>query len=357
MKDKPVQPAPLYQKIVEILEEARKTAYRSINRAMVHAYWRVGQQIVEHEQAGESRAEYGKAVLEELSQKLTAHFGKGFDPSNLRYMRLFYLRFSIRDAVRHKSLGADSLPEIREELSWTHYRLLLKVENDTARQWYLAEACKERWSTRQLERQIETLYFERLAQSPDKVPVKLEAVENLAQLTPSDFIKDPYVLEFLNLKGYPSLTETAVEKAILNNLQNFLLELGSGFAFIGRQVRLTLDGDHFYPDLVFYHVRLKCYVIIDLKVGKLTQGDIGQMQMYVNYYDREIRRKDDSPTVGLLLCMQKNDAMVKYILGDENRQIFASRYILELPSEDVLRKELQREHLLIQKLKQDQEME
>lgn len=228
-------------------------------------------------------------------------------------------------------------------LSWTHYRALLKVERRDVRDFYEIEAVRNGWSARQLERQINSLLFERLLKSRDKAGVLALANEGLVPARPEDAIKDPYVLEFLDLPESHRLVESRVEEALISKLQDFLLELGSGFAFIGRQVRLTLDGDHFYPDLVFYHVKLKCYVVIDLKVEKLSHGDLGQMQMYVNYYDREIAVPDDQPTIGLILCADKNDAMVRYVLDEKSRQIFASRYQFQLPSEATLRAELRRE--------------
>lgn len=364
----------LYREVRAILEQARSSAYRAVNAAMVQAYWQIGRVIVEHEQGGKKRAKYGETVLEGLSKRLTAEFGSGFDARNLRYMRQFYLLFPIWNAVRSKSeraaqseartitpdvkdnrnaMRSDSADSqirdaLRHELSWTHYRLLLGVEDADARLWYMHEAADQRWSYRQLERQISTLYYERLRASRDKGVVRHEASAKLKQVEPEQFIHDPYVLEFLNLKDYPGLRESDLESPLIGNLQMFLLELGSGFAFVGRQVRLTLEGDHFYADLVFYHVRLKCYVIIDLKVGKLTHGDLGQMQMYVNYFDREVRSPEDNPTVGLILCARKNDAVVRYVLGEKDKQIFASRYKLELPSEEVLQKEIERERRQIE---------
>jgi len=233
--------------------------------------------------------------------------------------------------------------QLHSALSWTHYRALLKVTRADVRGFYEIEAVRKGWSARQLERQINSLLFERLLKSRDKDGVLALANEGLVASKPADVIKDPYILEFLDLPESHRLVETQLEEALISQLQEFLLELGSGFAFVGRQVRLTLDGDHFYPDLVFYHIKLKCYAVIDLKVGKLSHGDLGQMQLYVHYYDEEIAQSDDNPTIGLILCTDKNEAVVRYVLGDENRQIFASRYQLHLPSEDELRAELQRE--------------
>lgn len=233
--------------------------------------------------------------------------------------------------------------QLNAGLSWTHYRALLRVERREMRDFYEIESVRNGWSARQLERQIDSFLFERLAKSRDKTGVLALANEGQALNRPQDAIKDPYVLEFLDLPESHRLVESRIEEALINQLQDFLLELGSGFAFIGRQKRLTLDGDHFYPDLVFYHIKLKCYVIIDLKVGRLAHGDIGQMQLYVNYYDREIAAKGDNPTIGLLLCSEKNDAVVRYVLPQGNEQIFASRYQFALPSEEDLRAEIRRE--------------
>jgi predicted nuclease of restriction endonuclease-like (RecB) superfamily len=252
---------------------------------------------------------------------------------------------AIQHAVRGESplQGEWSAGQLHPGLSWTHYRLLIKVERREVRAFYEVEALRNGWSARQLERQINSLLFERLLKSRDKKGVMLLANKGLEVTEPKDAIKDPYVLEFLDLPQSHRLVESRVEEALLNQLQAFLLELGSGFAFVGRQRRLTLDGDHFYPDLIFYHVKLKCYVVIDLKVGKLDHGDLGQMLLYVNYYDREIVTADDNPTIGLVLCSEKNDAVVRYVLGDRHGQVFASRYQFVLPSVEQLRAELRRE--------------
>lgn len=247
----------LYFNVRSILASARQRAYTAINFAMVESYWLIGQQIVEHEQQGEARATYGAGVLKELSERLTKEFGKGFDESNLRYMRLFYRSFPIRDTLRH-------------ELTWSHYRRLISIEDEHSRLWYMNEAADGVWSTRQLDRQISTLYYERLLASKEKVPVVAEAKDKMAQLSPLSFICDPFVLEFLDLKEYPTLRESDIEQALIDHLQQFLLELGRGFCFVARQKRMRYDDDDFYIDLVFYHSILKCHVLIDLKLGKLT---------------------------------------------------------------------------------------
>lgn len=358
-------PAELLARIRHIWESARAQAARSVNTAHVCANWLIGQQIVEAEQGGAKRAAYGRALVESLSSRLSADYGDGFSVSALKYMRLFYQaypellsnRHAVRDplaatlAIRHAlrdEFGTDAdngwRPGLLHSgLSWTHYRTLLKVDRREVRDFYEIEASRSGWSARQLERQINSFLFERLAKSRDKKGVIALANEGQELVRPQDVIKDPYVLEFLDLPESHRLVESRIEEALINQLQAFLLELGSGFAFVGRQRRLTLDGDHFYPDLVFYHVKLKCYVVIDLKVGKLTHGDLGQMLLYVNYYDREVAAKDDNPTIGLILCSEKNEAVVRYVLADKNEQVFASRYQFALPSEADLRAEIQRE--------------
>lgn len=318
----------LYANVRSILASARQRAYTAINFAMVESYWLIGQQIVENELRGAARAEYGKGVLKELADRLTAEFGKGFDESNLRYMRLFYRSFPIRDTLRH-------------ELTWSHYRRLLSVENEQERQWYMNEAADSVWSTRQLDRQISTLYYERLLASKEKAPVVDEAKEKMAQLAPQHFIRDPFVLEFLDLKEYPALHESDLEQALIDHLQQFLLELGRGFCFVARQKRMRYDDDDFYIDLVFYHSILKCHVLIDLKLGKLTHEDVGQMDSYIRMFDALYKNPDDNPTLGIILCSQKSEAIVKYSVLNEGKQIFASRYKLYLPTEEEFKRMLE----------------
>jgi predicted nuclease of restriction endonuclease-like (RecB) superfamily len=320
----------LFAEIREVLVTARRTAYKAVNFAMVTAYWNVGRLIVEDEQQGNTRAEYGKAILADLSKRLTDEFGKGFDERELRRIRQFYLVFPKWDALR-------------PELTWTHYRLLIRVQNEQARLWYMNEAAEQTWSSRQLDRQISVLYYERLLNSTDTLSVREEAENNLAQLAPQEFIHDPYVLEFLNLKNYPALHETDIEKSLINNLQSFLLELGKGFCFVARQKLMRYDNEDFYVDLVFYHSILKCHVLIDLKLGKLTHQDVGQMDSYIRMFDDLYKHTDDNPTLGLILCSDKNEAVVKYSVLAEHRQIFASKYLLELPTPEVLQQEIMRE--------------
>jgi len=313
-------------KIERIIRESRQAAYRAVNFTMVIAYWNIGKVIVEDELHWE-RAEYGKSILKNISNRLTKEFGKGFDESNLRYMRLFYKTFPICDALRH-------------ELSWTHYRSLLRIENKDARIWYMNEAANSVWSTRQLDRQISTLYYERLLSSRDKKIVIDDANEKLQKLIPEDIIKDPYILEFLNLKEYPALRENDIEKSLINNLQEFLMELGNGFCFVDRQKRMRFEDEDFYVDLVFYNCKIKCYVLIDLKLGKLTHQDVGQMDSYIRMFDALTKQDDDNPTIGLILCSEKNEAIAKYSVLNDAKQIFASKYKLTLPTEEELQIEL-----------------
>ncbi len=325
----------IYSQIRDILTHARSRAWKAVNAEMVICYWEIGRVLVEDEQEGEKRAAYGKGLLAELAKKLTAEFGKGFDASNLRNMRLFYRAYPNCDALRH-------------ELSWTHYRILLRVENPDARAFYEKEAINANWSTRELERQIASLLFERLALSRDKAGVMELAEKGHEIQQPSDLIKDPYVLEFVGMKQDACFYEKELEGALIIKLKDFLLELGKGFAFMARQQRITLDGRHFYIDLVFYNRLTRCFVLIDLKMGELTHQDIGQMQMYVNYYQREITSEDENPPVGILLCSEKSDAVVRYTLPEGNNQIFASRYKLYLPTEEELAAEIQKERQLIE---------
>jgi predicted nuclease of restriction endonuclease-like (RecB) superfamily len=347
----PVTLHPLFDRIVSILEQARTNVVRSVNSEMVLAYWHIGREIVQEMQGGEERAEYGKRLIQDLSAKLTSHYGKGFSLPNLKLFRQFYTSFADRSpGIGYTACSQSKQLGFSQNLGWSHYRVLMRVGNLEARGFYEVEADRQGWSVSQLERQKNSFFYERLTLSKDKKRMLLDANAEKDGIRPIDVLRDPYVLEFLNLPEPHNLSETKLEAALISCLQDFLLELGSGFALIGRQKRLTLDGDHFYPDLIFYHTRLKCYVVIDLKTGKLTHGDLGQMQMYVNFYDREIRTPGDNPTVGLLLCAEKNDAVVRYVLGEENEQIFASKYRFELPSIEELQKELSHERDLIENI-------
>jgi predicted nuclease of restriction endonuclease-like (RecB) superfamily len=364
----------LYQRVREILESARAGVTRTVNTTQVIANWLIGREIVEEEQQGAKRAEYGGRLLEELSRKLTRDFGVGYSVQGLRYMRQFYLEFpelmwalpirhtlrgelpllaagASADNIRHTPRGESNASvkdwkpgQLHPNLSWSLYRHLLRVDKPEARAFYEIEALQNNWSARELERQINSLLYERLALSRDKKGLLRLARKGQEIQGPLDVFKDPLVLEFLKIPAAARLVESDLEAALLNELQSFLLELGKGFAFVARQERITLDGDHFYIDLVFYHTILKCFVLLDLKVRKLTHEDLGQFQLYLNYYDHERRTGGDNPTLGLILCTDKNDAVVRYTLGQEQqKKIFTSRYKLHLPSEAELKAELLRE--------------
>jgi predicted nuclease of restriction endonuclease-like (RecB) superfamily len=337
-QDKLAPSADLYTNIRAVLLAARTHVRQAINDAMVQTYWQIGQLIVEDEQGGAVRAEYGKKTLQALSQRLSEEFGKGFDVRNLRNMRAFYLAYPNRNAVR-------------TELTWTHYRQLLRVENATAREWYAKEAAEQGWSSRALDRQINTLFYERLLSSQDKEGVQAEAVALIAEQAPADprdFIRDPYVLEFLGVGAPPDLYEKELEQALLNQLQHFLMELGKGFAFVARQKHLRVEEEDCFVDLVFYNYLLKCIVLIDLKVGKLSHQDVGQMDMYVRVFEDQYRNEGDNPTLGLILCSERNSAVAKYSLLADNPKLFASKYRFILPSEAELQAELERDRMLIE---------
>jgi predicted nuclease of restriction endonuclease-like (RecB) superfamily len=324
-----------YQTIREVLAQARSEAYRAVNFTMVQAYWNIGRIIVEEEQKGKARSKYGTYLLEELSKRLTVEFGKGFDRTNISKMRAFYLAYPIVDALRL-------------QLTWTHYRLLLRVEKEATREFYQEECLTGNWSTRQLERQINSFYYERLLASRNKKPVKAEIHKLEPGPEPKSIIKDPYVLEFLDLKENKAYLENGLEQGLIDKLHDFLLELGKGFSFVSRQKRITIDGDHFYIDLVFYNYILKCFVLIDLKVGKLTHQNVGQMDFYIRYFEEEMKLKGDNPTIGLILCAEKNESMAKYTLLKESKTIFASKYKLYLPTEKELKEELQKERQFLE---------
>jgi len=376
----------IYVRIREILESARAGVARTVNTTQVMANWLIGREIVEEEQRGKKRADYGRELLRQLSGRLHKEFGAGFSVDSLERFRGFFLQYpvlltgeksaalrrissgSISAAPRRISDGVQKLHSSRAKLdsgkshalrdqseswqpgmlhpnlSWMHYRTLLRVDRGGTRAFYEIEAIKNNWSARELERQINSLLYERLAKSRDKAGLMRLATKGHEIQKAEDVFKDPVVIEFLGLPESHRLVESNLEEALITNLQLFLLELGKGFAFVSRQERITLEGDHFYIDLVFYHTVLKCYVLIDLKVGKLTHADLGQVQLYVNYFDRERRTAGDQPTLGLILCTDKNDAVVKYTLSPEQeKKIFASRYKLHLPSEAELKAELRRE--------------
>ncbi|OLY94249.1 Predicted nuclease of restriction endonuclease-like (RecB) superfamily, DUF1016 family [Cnuella takakiae] len=346
----------LYHDIKTILQEARQSAYRAVNFAMVVAYWEIGQRIVEHDQGGSERAAYGTGLLKELAKQLTADFGKGFTVANLENFRKFYQAFPENSyAVRRnlnneKSHAASDPPSknsyaLRPELSWTHYRLLMRVDNEAARRYYMAETIAQNWSSRALERQINSFYYDRIIATQNPRPLQEEAGQHTSVLaaSPEDFIKDPYVLEFLNLPSETGFLEKDLEAAIIQKLQQFLLELGKGFSFVAQQKRISADGEHFFVDLVFYNYILKCFVLIDLKLGKLTHGDIGQMDFYVRWFEDNMKTASDNPTIGIILCSEKNETVVKYSVLKDSKQLFASKYKIYLPSEEELKKEVERE--------------
>ncbi len=319
-----------YSEIRRLISNSRQKVASTVNFVMVETYWHIGKRIVEEEQNGKERADYGTSLISELSKRLTAEFGNGFTARNLRNMRQFYMQFPIWHAVR-------------AELSWSHYRLLISVENETARNYYINETITNNWSTRALERQINSLYYERILSSKDKNPVKEEMLEKTKNLQAEDVLKDPMVLEFLLLKENAHYLESELEQAIIDKLNEFLLELGKGFAFVSRQKRISTESKHFYIDLVFYNYLLKCFVLIDLKTGELTHQDIGQMDMYVRLYEDKYKSADDNPTIGIILCSKKDQTVVKYSVLNDNKHLFATKYQLYLPTEKELAAEIERE--------------
>lgn len=341
----------LYSRVTQHINSARQNIQRSINIEMVQTYFLIGKEIVEEEQQGENRAAYGKKILQALSVELQKEYKRGFSVDTLEQARKFYLLYqnnfqdSISDALRRKSDEAKEMPDFY--LSWTHYRELIRIDNPVARKFYEIETINNNWSYRELIRQRSSLLFERLSKSKNKDNIRRLANVGHEINNPADAIKDPLILEFLDLPESHLLVESKLEEALIQNLQHFLLELGKGFAFVARQRRLTLDNDHYYADLVFYHMILKCYVVIDIKTHKLTHNDLGQIQLYVNYFDQNIKQKDDNPTIGLILCTEKNEEMVKYTLGEQVKQIFASKYQFHLPTEAELEVELKRELAMI----------
>jgi predicted nuclease of restriction endonuclease-like (RecB) superfamily len=319
----------LISSIGTLLEDARKTVYSQINQILVKTYWEVGKRVVEYEQKGKARADYGSKLLDNLSKDLTKLYGKGFSRDNLEKMRKFYSTFPNSETLSRK-------------LSWSHYCLVMRLDNPLARKFYIKEVENENWSVRELDRQVNSMVFERIALSKDKKSVLQLAQKGQIIEKAKDLVKDPYVLEFLGLEKLDRYSEIELEEKIITNLQKFLLEMGKGFMFVARQQKITLEDEHFYIDLVFYNRLLKCFVIIELKIGKLTHKDLGQLQMYVNYYDREIKQKEENPSIGILLCADKKEAIVKYTLPENNKQLFASKYKLYLPSKEELEGEVEK---------------
>ena len=331
----------LYQKISLHITEARKDIQYSIDIGMVKAYWLIGRDIVEVEQNGDMRAEYGSSLLRNISDKLRKVHGKGFSVSTLRDARQFYVMY--HHLPIHHAVRGEFKPVLSKNLGWIHYRALMRVTTKEARSFYEIEAEKNSWSGRELERQIGSLLFDRLAKSKNKEQFLRLASGGHEITKPEDTIKEPLVLEFLDIPESHKLVESKLEQALINNLQHFMLELGRGFAFVGRQKRITFDSDHYYCDLVFYNYILKCFIIVDIKTHPLSHADLGQMQLYANYFDKEIKMENDNPTIGLILCTKKKDKMVEYFLGDNAKQIFASTYQFNLPTVEELEVELIKE--------------
>lgn len=337
----------LHGHVCRVLDEARHRVRQTVNDTMVQAYWHIGRLIVENEQGGAARAAYGAKLLTGLLQRLTADYGKGFTPANLRNFRQFYLTFD-EAQIRYA---------LRSNLTWTHYRQLMRIEDSVARRWYLDEASQQGWSARALDRQIGTLYYERLLSSQDKNAVRGEANAMIAAQAapdPRDFIRDPYVLEFLGAEPGSALYESELESGLIAQLQAFLLELGKGFAFVARQKHLRVENEDCFIDLVFYNYLLKCFVLVDLKVGKLSHQDVGQMDMYVRVFEEQYRAEGDNPTLGLILCSERNEAVAKYSLLADSQQLFASRYRAFLPSEAELQAELERDRALLEDARKGQ---
>jgi len=362
----------LFDRVAAILDQARAAVVRSVNNHMVLAYWHVGREIVQMLQGGDERAEYGRRLIDELSTRLTTQYGRGYSTTNLRYFRNFHQVYAGRTPeIRHIACGESGPERIRHTtsgvltdlalavdgrgavrgfspaLGWSHYRALMTVAHPAERLFYEIEAEKEGWSVGHLEHQIHSLLFARLLKSRDKAGVLELAREGHAIRKPADALKDPYVLDFLDLPDGGRLRESDLEAAIIGQLQSFLLELGKGFAFVARQKRLAYEDEHFYVDLVFYHTILKCYLLVDLKIGKLTHQDIGQIDSYVRLFDDQFTTEGDNPTIGLILCAEKNEAVARYSVLSESKQIFAAKYVKYLPSEAELRREIERERRLI----------
>ena len=322
--------------IKKILKDARQKAYTAVNSAMVEAYWEIGRRIVEEEQSGRERAEYGKEIIKNLSKELTEEFGKGFGERNIRNIRQFYVLFS--DYEKWKSLIS--------KLTWTHIQKVLKVSDEKARIFYLTEAAENMWSVRTLDRNISTLYYNRIIASIDKKIVENEMKDKTKKLQAKEFIKNPVVLEFLDLPTSMSYTENELEKALIDDIQKFMMELGKGFAFVERQQYIRTENSDFYIDLVFYNYILKCFIIVELKTEKLTHQDIGQLDMYVRMYDDLKKQENDNPTIGLLLCTETDGTIIKYSVLNDNKNLFASKYVNYLPSEEELINEIERQKVL-----------
>ena len=330
--------------IKKILKNARQKAYTAVNSAMVEAYWKIGRRIVEEEQNGKERAEYGKEILQNLSKELTEEFGKGYSYRTLREIRQFYLMFS--DFEKWRTVSA--------KLTWSHFQKVLKVSDEKARIFYLTEAAENMWSVRTLDRNISTLYYNRIIASIDKKIVENEMKDKTKKLQAKEFIKNPVVLEFLDLPTSMSYTENELEKALIDDIQKFMMELGKGFAFVERQQHIRTENSDFYIDLVFYNYILKCFIIVELKTEKLTHQDIGQLDMYVRMYDDLKKQENDNPTIGLLLCTETDGTIIKYSVLNDNKNLFASKYINYLPSEEELINEIERQKTLFESRKNNE---
>lgn len=337
-----------YSQIVDLLQSARNQVVRTVNQTMVRTYFEIGKMLVEEEQGGEERAEYGKELLKGLSAVLSKEFGKGFSVTNLKQMRQFYVIYGIGQTLSDQSqkeqiqqiLSAELISEkasINFILSWSHYLKLMRIDDANERKFYEIESAKNNWSVRELQRQFDSALYTRLVLSRNKDKVKELSEKGLILEQPKDAIKDPYILEFLGLPEHSQYSESQLEQEIIDKLEHFLLELGNGFTFVARQKRISFDDSHFRIDLVFYNRILKCFVLIDLKIGELKHQDLGQMQMYVNYYDREIRLEEENKTIGIVLCRDKSESVVEYTLPEKNEHIFASKYKTVLPSKDELK--------------------
>ena len=323
--------------IKTILTLARQKSYTAINTVMVEAYWKIGERIVLQEQQGQDRAKYGEAILKELSKALTQEFGKGFSYANIRNFRQFYKTYP----------DSEICYTLCSKLTWSHNRLIMRVENANARKFYLEEAFNSNWSVRTLERNINTFYYQRLLSTQEKDTINDDQTENISS---KDFIKDPYVFEFLNIEQSHSVNEKTIENALINVLQDFLLELGKGFSFVGRQFRISTELEHYYIDLVFYNYILKCFVLIDLKTTKLSHQDIGQMDMYRRMFDDLKKREDDNPTIGIILCAEKSETVVRYSAINDNDQMFVAKFMPYLPTEEELKAEIERKKIELQLL-------
>ena len=348
----------LYNSIRLLIEESKAQIVRKVNTTIILTYYEIGRMIVEDEQSGKSRAEYAEQTLKQLSIDLTRDFGKGFSHRNLEYFRKFYLNCSNRiskspsaksgksgriKTYSNKDENSQTLSAFSQSflLSWSHYILLMKIDNQEEQRFYEIESEKNNWSVRELQRQFNSSLYERLALSKDKKAVKDLSRKGQIIEKPTDALKHHTVLEFLDLREDERYTESDLENAVINKIEHFMLELGKGFLFEGRQKRFTFDGDSFFVDLVLYNRLLKCYVLIDLKIGRLTHQDIGQMQMYVNYYDRKMKLPEENSTIGIILCKEENKAVVEFTLPEGNKTIFAKEYKLYLPSKEQLRKQLE----------------